>query len=260
MIVTWSEWASAVKTRPVCSSRPMSIGSLPVWISRITSCVSRSTTETKSLREHATNARRRSTSTAIPSGSRPTGISAICRHGERESIRHAAPTGDAGSSLSPVAASCPASIASWESRRQGNARAVASIGPPVADAVLIYADSLRSADMRHAVPLGVPDPFLYAEQNGSRYVFANSMEATRLRELGLFDVHVHEEFGIDALIEAGLPRREIAAQLALRSVQSLGPKRFAVPDEFPVWLADRLRADGLELEVDQELFDDRRRA
>ena len=130
----------------------------------------------------------------------------------------------------------------------------------MADAVLIFGDSFRSADMRHAVPLGVPDPFLYAEQNGSRYVFANSMEATRLRELGLFDVHVHEEFGIDALIEAGLPRREIAAQLALRSVQSLGPKRFAVPDEFPVWLADRLRADGLELEVDQELFDDRRRA
>ena len=52
----------------------------------------------------------------------------------------------------------------------------------MADAMLIYGDSFRSADMRHAVPLGVPDPFLYAEQNGSRYVFANSMEATRLRE------------------------------------------------------------------------------
>jgi Xaa-Pro aminopeptidase len=33
-----------------------------------------------------------------------------------------------------------------------------------------------------------------------------------------------------------------------------------VPANFPVWLADRLRADGGELEVDQELFDDRRRA
>src|SRR5438105_2807419 len=260
MTVTWSECASAVKTRPVCSSRPMSMGSLPVEILPITSCVSRSTTETKSLREHATNARRRSTSTAIPSGSRPTGISAICRHGERESIRHAAPTGNAGSSLSPVAAICPASIASWESRRQGNARAVASIGPPVADAVLIYADSLRSADMRHAVPLGVPDPFLYAEENGSRHVFASSMEATRLRELGLFEVHVHEELGFDELMASGLDYRELGAQLALRAVASLGLERATVPDNFPVWLADRLRADGVELDVDQELFDDRRRA
>ena len=33
-----------------------------------------------------------------------------------------------------------------------------------------------------------------------------------------------------------------------------------MPDNFPVWLADRLRADGVELDVDQELFDDRRRA
>ncbi len=125
--------------------------------------------------------------------------------------------------------------------------------------VLIYADSIRSADLRHAVPLAVPDPFLYAETNGTRHVFSNSMEAARLRELGLFEVHVSEEFGIDELIASGLDRREIAAQLALRSVQSLGPKRFAVPYTFPVWLADRLRADGFELEVDQDLFDDRRR-
>jgi Xaa-Pro aminopeptidase len=129
----------------------------------------------------------------------------------------------------------------------------------VADAVLIYADSIRSADLRHAVPLAVPDPFLYAETNGTRYVFSNSMEAPRLRELGLFEVHVAEEFGVDELIESGLERREILAQLALRSVKSLELGRFSVPETFPLWLADRLRAEGVELEVDQELFDDRRR-
>jgi len=130
----------------------------------------------------------------------------------------------------------------------------------VADAVLIYADSFRSADMRHAVPLGVPDPFLYAEENGSRHVFASSMEATRIRELGLFDVHVHEELGFDDLLASGLDARELDAQLALRAVGSLGLKRASVPQDFPVWLADRLRADGVELAVDQDLFDHRRRA
>jgi Xaa-Pro aminopeptidase len=130
----------------------------------------------------------------------------------------------------------------------------------VADGVLIYGDSFRSADMRHAVPLGVPDPFLYAEENGSRHVFASSMEAVRLQELGLFDVHVHEEFGVDELIESGIDRKELTAQLALRAVGSLGLKRATVPENFPVWLADRLRGEGMELEVDQELFDDRRRA
>jgi len=130
----------------------------------------------------------------------------------------------------------------------------------VAEAVLIYADSFRSADMRHAVPLGVPDAFLYAEQNGSRHVFTSSMEATRLRELGLFDVHVYEELGRDELIASGVGPRELDALLLLRAVGSLGLEQARVPGNFPVWVADRLRADGVELTVDQELFDDRRRA
>ena len=128
------------------------------------------------------------------------------------------------------------------------------------DAVLIYGDSFRSPDMRHAVPLGVPDPFLYAEQNGSRHVFASSMEATRLRRLGLFDVHAHEELGFDELLASGIDESELDAQLALRAVGSLGLGRATVPKDFPVWLADRLRADGIELDVDQDVFDDRRRA
>jgi Xaa-Pro aminopeptidase len=130
----------------------------------------------------------------------------------------------------------------------------------VAEVVLIYADSFRSADMRHVVPLGVPDPFLYAEENGSRHVFASSMEATRLRELGLFEVHSLEELGLDELVASGIDSREVYAQLSIRAVGSLGLKRATVPANFPVWLADRLRADGVELAVDQDLFDDRRRA
>ena len=128
------------------------------------------------------------------------------------------------------------------------------------DGVLIFADSFRSADMRHAVPLGVPDPFLYAERNGTRHIFTSSMEAVRLRELGLFEVHVREELGFDELMDSGIGSREVGAQLALRAVASVGLRRVSVPETFPIWLADRLRAEGVELDVDQDLFDDRRRA
>jgi Xaa-Pro aminopeptidase len=130
----------------------------------------------------------------------------------------------------------------------------------VADGVLIYADSFRSADMRHAVPLGVPDPFLYAEENGTRHVFTSSMEAGRLRELGLFEVHVREELGFDELVDSGIGVREALAELPVRAVASIGLSHASVPENFPVWLADRLRTDGVELEVDQDLFDERRRA
>ena len=36
--------------------------------------------------------------------------------------------------------------------------------------VLIYADSLRSPEMRHEVPIAIPDPFLYAERDGERSI------------------------------------------------------------------------------------------
>jgi Xaa-Pro aminopeptidase len=126
--------------------------------------------------------------------------------------------------------------------------------------VLIYADTSRSADMRHAIPLGVPDPILYAEAGGAKHVFTHSMEAARLRALGLFEVHVSEEFGSDELTASGMTRKEIRAELVVREVASLGITRASVPENFPVWLADRLRAAGVELDVDQELFDDRRRS
>jgi Xaa-Pro aminopeptidase len=126
--------------------------------------------------------------------------------------------------------------------------------------VLIYADTFRSADMRHAIPLGVPDPILYAEAGGAKHIFTHSMEAPRLRALGLFDVHVSEEFGLDELMGSGLKYREIRAELAVREVTSLGIERATVPENFPVWLADRLRAEGIEIEPDQEEFDGRRRS
>ena len=51
--------------------------------------------------------------------------------------------------------------------------------------VLIVADTVRSPELRHEVPLAVPDPFLYAEVGGKRSVVIGSMEASRVEELGI---------------------------------------------------------------------------
>ena len=45
--------------------------------------------------------------------------------------------------------------------------------------VLIFADSVVSPEMRHEVPVMVPDPFLYAEKNGKRYAAASSFEVAK---------------------------------------------------------------------------------
>ena len=122
--------------------------------------------------------------------------------------------------------------------------------------VLMYADTFRSPELRHEVPLGVPDPFLYAEQDGVKHIAIGSMEVPRLRALGLFELHPSEEFGLDELIASGLSYPEVRAELAVRAVAELGIDEAVVPETFPLWLADRLRADGVELTVDASLFDD----
>jgi Xaa-Pro aminopeptidase len=125
--------------------------------------------------------------------------------------------------------------------------------------VLIYADTFRSPELRHEVPLGVPDPFLYAEKDGVKHLVVNSMEAARLAEVDSYEIHLWEELGVDELRASGLRIPEIRRELHLRGVKKLGLGSAVVPETFPLWLADALRGEGVELTVDRDLFDDRRR-
>jgi Xaa-Pro aminopeptidase len=125
--------------------------------------------------------------------------------------------------------------------------------------VLMYADTFRSPELRHEVPLGVPDPFLYAERDGVKHISIGSMEIPRLAALGLFELHPGEEFGLDELIASGLSYSEVRQEIAVRSVKALGVTSAVVPETFPLWLADRLRAEGVDLNVDADFFDNRRR-
>jgi Xaa-Pro aminopeptidase len=130
--------------------------------------------------------------------------------------------------------------------------------PPMPD-VLIYGDTFRHADLRHEVPLVVPDPFLYAEVGGRRHAVVSSLEASRIAALGGIDVHALEEFGFDELRASGLDRGEVQLEVMIRGCRSLGVQRAVVPADFPIELADRLRGADIELDVDRRLFDDRRR-
>jgi len=126
--------------------------------------------------------------------------------------------------------------------------------------VLIVADTIRSPELRHEVPLAVPDPFLYAEVGGTRSVVVSSLESGRVAELGLgFEVLTLEDVGIDELIKRGLDPYEHERELHLAACRQLGLERAITPGTFPLGLADHLRAKGIELEPDQRAFDERRR-
>jgi Xaa-Pro aminopeptidase len=124
--------------------------------------------------------------------------------------------------------------------------------------VLIFADSMSDASMRHEVPVPIPDPFLYVERDGERHVVITSFEVSRLSPTGIV-VHPLEEFGFDELMAQGLSRYEVITQTLENAVAQLGVEDAVVPSTFPLGLADRLRARGVELKPDREFFSQRRR-
>ena len=126
--------------------------------------------------------------------------------------------------------------------------------------VLIYADTVRSPELRHEIPLSVPDPFLYVERNGTRHVVTHSLELPRLRGLAGIDVRAREEFGLDELLRSGRDQYEIRDEILARACRELGVSQAAVPASFPLDVAEGLRANGIEVSLARELFDRRRRA
>ncbi len=127
--------------------------------------------------------------------------------------------------------------------------------------VLIIADSIRSPDMRHAVPVAIGDPFLYAERDGRASVVVVSFERERLEALAMgLDVRPFEDAGVDELLTRGLSREEVGRELWLNACRLLGIESAVVPRAFPLGDADHLRANGVELTVDQDFFDARRRS
>jgi Xaa-Pro aminopeptidase len=124
--------------------------------------------------------------------------------------------------------------------------------------ILIYADTVRSAELRHEVPVSIGDAFLYAEHDGTRQIVVSALETPRLEGLG-FELHPYEEFGADELRRSGLSWLEIDDEITLRAVGALGIEQATVPGTFPLLLADKLRAKGVELVPDQDFFVERRR-
>lgn len=126
--------------------------------------------------------------------------------------------------------------------------------------ILIFADPERSPELRHEVPLAAPDEMIYVERNSKRTVFAGSLELPRLREIPGLEPLPLEDVGLDELIAQGLSWPQAWRELVLRACRHARVESAVVPRGFPLETADHLRANGVELRADGELFDLRRRA
>jgi Xaa-Pro aminopeptidase len=127
--------------------------------------------------------------------------------------------------------------------------------------VLIYGDTVTSPELRHEVPLVVPDGFLYLERDGRRAVAIHALEIPRVRaDAPELEIIPTASLGEDELYAAGKQGPEVTLEVVLRACREVGVTDAAVPPSFPLETADFLRANGVHLDVDRELFANRRRA
>ncbi len=126
--------------------------------------------------------------------------------------------------------------------------------------VLIWGDTESSPALRHEVPADIGDPFLYLESDGRRVVVTSALEEARIARVAPdLERLLIDELGRDELIAEGRTPIEIEQEMCVRAADRLAIRNAVVPPEFPVAIADRLRAAGLELHPDDAPFTERRR-
>jgi Xaa-Pro aminopeptidase len=127
-------------------------------------------------------------------------------------------------------------------------------------ALLIYADTIRSPELRHEVPAEIGDPFLYAEVDGHRYAVVSQLEVETVNRVAPdIEVIQPEQLGWDELVDRNPTWEEAEQELVVRACRRMGITEAVAPATFPLELADRMRAAGLELRPDRPRFQARRR-
>src|SRR5262245_41889958 len=102
---------------------------------------------------------------------------------------------------------------------------------------------MRVPELRHEVPVPIPDAFLYAEAGGRRIAVLHSLEIPRVQaDAPDVEIVALEELGSDELLSQGLKGWEVQLELAVRACKQLGITSATVPEGFPLGHADHLRA------------------
>ncbi len=123
----------------------------------------------------------------------------------------------------------------------------------MSEAVLIVAASEQDANLYYATHFWAPDPFIFAQIDGRGILVMSDLELDRAKS----EARVDEVLSLSKLL--GQAKRQGTAQPGVTEVLDLlfkerGVKQVRVPANFPVALADRLRAKGYTLEIGQEPF------
>jgi Xaa-Pro aminopeptidase len=121
------------------------------------------------------------------------------------------------------------------------------------DARLIYAASESDADMLWATRFFAPDPFIFIQKRGKRYLVMNDLEIDRAKSQASVDKVLSYSEYVRRLQKAGIGF-PTAAQVLFAVLESLRIDAVEAPSTFPLGLADRLRKMKIKVEPKSDPF------
>ncbi|MEO8322548.1 MAG: M24 family metallopeptidase, partial [Actinomycetota bacterium] len=127
---------------------------------------------------------------------------------------------------------------------------------------LLYDDALRSYELRHEITEPIGDPVMFIETAGKRILVGSVLEATifEKREDVVDEFLNWESFGYRDLVkDDSVATENLGPELVRRVLEKLGVTEASVPPAFRLNVADYLRAHDLDIVVDGEAWDMRRR-
>lgn len=121
-------------------------------------------------------------------------------------------------------------------------------------AVLLYAPSEYDANILYATDFFAPDPFLFFRTpQGRRYMVMSDLEIDRARATSsAHQVLSWSAFAKTAEVKTG--KAPAPVDVIVEVLKEFRIRSIAVPDNFPVGLADRLRARNIRLTVRSDPF------
>lgn len=127
---------------------------------------------------------------------------------------------------------------------------------------LLHDTPLTSAELRHEIGEPIMDPITFIEHDDRRIVIGTPLEESifETREDVVDEFWNVDQFGWQDLVrDQSFPRHLQEPEVVLRALQKLGVAEVSVPPAFPVLLSDYLRDRGIKLDVDPEVWAQRRR-
>ncbi len=116
---------------------------------------------------------------------------------------------------------------------------------------LLYASTDRSADILYFGRFDVPDPFIAFAARGKKIAVLSALEFGRAKKTSGFDRVLPLEPWLKkaAAVWPSTKPRAGAAEVILLLARAYRLRGFAVPEDFPAGLIDRLRRHGLRIKV-----------